>query len=280
MKELNFYKQQINRAIEEGVVEYQKGEKKTSELIKDIFGGETKYIKMLSAISLLSELMPDSIFEKVKKILDRKDFSKLPFDPKKYKFIEKISNGAVSSVHLLEAINDDEPSYVAKFDYINYGSLDKIREIAKQQNKEFKIIKDNYSDLPNLIPDEVTFITTDKKDGSPIIATLQKYLGKDIRDVFTEIEKEELVELLKSNARLRDEFVIFVDKTVELKNNNGEIIDFLGLKNLSIIIIDDEPHLMFIDPHNIYSIDSKDTDRLSKLEKAVSYLEEIKNLVI
>ena len=66
---------------------------------------------------------------------------------------------------------------------------------------------------------------------------------------------------------------------MELRDENGEIVDCLGLKNLSIVKRDGANHLMFIDPHNICSTNSKEENRLRDLKKAIDYLIEVKEAI-
>ena len=276
MDKFNHYRNLTVRAVKEGVEDHEDGEKKPHEIGKEIFEDKGCYRKLVSAVDMVMELMPEAISKKLKKALDDKDYSELPFDLEKYDFKEKIGKGFVSRVHLLESKKTDEASYVLKMDFYNEGSNKDLHEVAVVQQEEYKKIKENFQAIPGLIPKEQTLITTDKKKKTPVIATLQEFVGGDLCDLFVDIEKNELIKLLNDNEGLKKEFLEFERIASSMAKKESEVIDLLGDKNLSIVQVNDEPHLRFIDPHNLSSTVSDNARRDTKLQEALEYLSDIK----
>ena len=279
MEKFNHYKDLTVRAMKDGAEEHESGEKKLNELKDEIFTGEKKgrYNKVVAATQFLLEMMPDALSENIKKALDDKDYSELPFNPEKYELKEKIGKGAVSKVHYLQAKLPGQKSYVLKIDYVKDGDVDELQQIAQEQHEEYEKIKEVYGDVNGFVLPEQSIITTDKKNKAPVIATVQEYVGDNMRDFFTEIEKDELEKLLIDNKDFRQEFTKFADITLRMANDRTGIIDLLGNKNLSVVEVDGKPHLRFIDPHNITSPVSDDQDRLERLQEALDYIQEVKN---
>jgi hypothetical protein len=273
------YKKLFIQAVKEGIEEHQPGEKKFQDFKEEIFDGQKKgrYKKVVAATQLLLELVPDKVSEKIKSILDNQDYDKLPFDFDQYDFREKIGKGFVSKVHLLQAKEEGDPSYVVKIGYNQTGSVEELQNIAQSQHTEYEKIRETYKDIDEFIPDELSMITTDKKNNKPVIATVQEYLGKNMRDFFSEIRREELQSMLEKNESFRNEFMKFSEITLRIAEEKNEIIDLVGNKNLSVIEKNKEPHLLFIDPHHISSVASDDKNRIEKLQKALTYIEEIRN---
>jgi len=276
MNKFNHYKSLTVKAVREGIEDHKKGEKKPHEIGKEIFEENKRYKKVVSAVDMVMELMPEAIFKKLKKALTDKDYSELPFDLEKYNFKKKIGKGFISKVHLLESKKSDEPSYVLKIDFYNEGSVKNLHKIAMVQQVEYEKIKENFKAIIGLIPKEQTLITTDKKNKTPVIATLQEFVGRDLRDIFVDIEKDELIKLLNDNEKLREEFLEFERIASSMAKNEHEVVDLLGEKNLSIVQVDDEPHLRFIDPHDLSSTVSDNKRRDIEFQSALEYLSEIR----
>ncbi len=281
MKQFDFYVHRAKEAVRDGVIEHKSEDKKIFDRGRDIVNKKSKYNKLVAITSLLVELLPGNISIQLKKALDNRDFSALPFDLDKYKFMERnFSQGGITKVHLLQNKDKDKPSYVVKINYVDFDSLSILEELAKKQHEEYKEIKSDYIDLPSLIIDEMTFVTTNKKDKIPVIANIQEYLGDNLQDIFVDLNKEDLLKLIKKYPDLKEELNKFIDITLSLANKQDKVIDLIGYKNLSIVEQGDKAHLLFIDPHNIcYFATEKNKKRIKKMKQALIYLEELKQIL-
>ncbi len=276
MKEFKHYKDLTKTAVEEAVVDYEKGSKKKAELFDGILKSPGKYQKLVSALLFIKECMPDGLSKSLAKKLDANDYEKLPFNPEQLELKGVTGKGAVSKVFLLESKNSRVPSYVLKLGYKNFGSLDEILNIAKQAQKDYEKIRDIYKELPGFIPEEMTVLLSHRKNGESAVATIQKFLGNNLRDLFEDISREEFLELMRCYPSFRNDFIKFTEISTNLEKDTGEVIDLLGNKNLSITEKEEAPRLVFLDPHLISSTSSKDKDRSHHLKSHLAYLENIK----
>jgi hypothetical protein len=279
IKDFSFYKHRIRSALEEGVVDKDQPEK-ASKLIKEILNKKNgKYKKLVACVQLIKQTLPTALSESLVKKLDQKDFSHLPFNPKKFILKNRIGAGYVSKVYLLESQIEDQPSFVLKLDFCHYGNTEKLQQIAKQNNQDHKFICQYYQDLPNLVPPELSFIATAQKNKQPIIATIQEFAGSDIRDVFNDFSQPELVKLLKKDNDLRQDFIKFIDLTLALAEKQQKAIDLLGEKNLVIVKDRGKYYLKFLDPHLISPLTKGTAEREQRLQEAINYLKNIKEKV-
>ncbi len=279
MEKIN-YRKLFAEAVRDGAEEFKPGERKPQELLKEeIFKGsivEGRYKKVVAGTKLLMEILPRVISDKIKNNLDHRDYDKLPFSFDQYELQEKIGKGVASKVHLLQAKESSEPSYVVKINYAQGGSVDELQRKAQAQHEEYENVSNIYKDIEGFILPEQSIITTDKKNGEPVIATIQEYAGQNMRDFFSEIEKKELERMLEKNENFRTEFIKFADITLKLFQEKGEVVDLLGDKNLSVVEVKGEPHLKFIDPHDISVTSCDDAERVRNLQKKLDYIRKIR----
>ncbi len=274
MEKLNFYKKRIEAAIDEGIVDYKK-EGRFKELVEKVIYGPHRYPRLVAALSLVNELMPEALSRQLAKKLDRKDFSQLPFNPEKLEFKEKIGAGYVSKVYLLEAKADSLPSYVLKLDFNKPGDANDLHKFVKQNQEDYERIKDYYRDLPDLIPEEESLLLTGRKDRKPVVATVQKFIGTNLKDVFNDYTPEELRTVMANNPALHKDLAHFTELSLAWRVERSEAVDLVGEKNLVVAEQDGRLVLKFLDPHLISSLASDDRERNKDLEKALSYLENI-----
>ena len=107
------------------------------------------------------------------------------------------------------------------------------------------------------------------------LAILQPYQTGEIRDIFTEIPKEKLIELLNSNSALKAKFIKFVKQTLAHAEATEETLDFLGDKNLSIISTEDEDRLVVLDPHHVYKTSDQENNSGERCQEKLKYLGEV-----
>ena len=107
------------------------------------------------------------------------------------------------------------------------------------------------------------------------MAVLQPYQTGEIRDIFTEISQENLIELLNNNLELKNKFINFTKQTLKHAESTQETLDLLGDKNLSIILNEDEDKFVILDPHHIYKTSDKEHDCGARCQQRLDYLKDI-----
>jgi hypothetical protein len=82
--------------------------------------------------------------------------------------------------------------------------------------------------------------------GRPAAASLQPCLSGGMRDVFDHAE-DELLDLLRQDVALREQFLFFVRRTVESARGTHSCIDLVGHDNLLIVPTPEGPRMRLID---------------------------------
>jgi len=273
-------KDRFMEAAEEGIIERQKGDSRVSALWEEVSSQKGKHKKTVALLSLVHEILPRSVSDKLAKQLDYKDYTELPFDPEEYEVHEKkLGRGRESKVYRLESRQEDKPSYVVKFNFGEEKSVDDLVQVARKDKADYEEVSQTYADIPGLIPKEMSLITTNRKDRKPVVATVQEFLGGGLKDVFSDLDKQELKDLLLSDKNLEQEFCRFVDISNRTYQETGQAVDLLGYQNLAIAKTEDGYHLKFLDPHNVPEEEFQLPERIVKIENALNYLTVVKEEV-
>ncbi len=252
---------------------HNKGSKNWPELLGELTK-KGKYQKVMSLVRIMKELAPEMISDEILKMLPEDDPSRLPFNPDKLEFKGRVGKGGEHKVYLLESTDKSAPSYALKLNFQNLGSLDQILKKAAEFKKEHEEIKQRYAAVPGIVPEELTIISSDLRTGKPVMATIQKFYGGRIRDLFHDFSREELLKLFEREPKLCDDFKQFQQITETEYDDKGVTIDFPGDKNLSIIETEAGPKLIILDPHSMVSKDSEG----SRVEAQVRCMHELKTI--
>lgn len=219
---------------------------------------EHKFQKFTAFLRIAKEIVPDFIQEKYRESLY--DTSKLPFNLEEFSYEGRIGMGGENYVFLFESKEKDTPSFVFKTDYRDSCDADDLLEVAKKRKKEYEWMKERFSEMPDLIPEEHFLITENpKKDRCGIVASIQKFMGHNLRDLLS-TPLEDIREMCKENKELRRDIKKFTSVNMKMYEE-GNIIDFLGKKNVVLAKNEEEKEkLIFLDPHVTWSGDSDKTD--------------------
>jgi hypothetical protein len=273
MKSMEFYKGRFADTIEEGFSE-PKGVKNLSELFNEL-GQKGKCQKIKTLVQIINELAPQMVTDKILEMFPKEDPSKLPFNPEKLEFKDRVGKGGEHDVYLLESTKLNLPSYVLKMNHLIFGKVDEIQKQAVAFKKEYEEIKARYSAIPEMVPDELTLVTQRLKGDKPAIATIQKFYGTDIKDPVRDFKNDELIELLNNEPELFDDFKQFLEITEKDYEEKGVALDLLGNKNLSVVQTENGPKLMILDPHA--TITKSDDLRTKEHEMYMEKLKDIYN---
>ena len=188
-----------------------KGEERTFEEFLKLSKGE----KFLEAIYILKDRLPEEFFTK-------HDFKKyfynskeLPFSADKFSFEGIKDSGSTSQVYLFKSLQPQERTSwalkVLKDEYVS-DNFENLNQAGKFFSQEYKEIKGWYGDeLSDLfLPEYIVKLKSPKNKKS--MAILQPYQGKEMKDIFIEIPKEKLINLLETNQELKNKFIGFIKK--------------------------------------------------------------------
>jgi hypothetical protein len=156
---------------------------------------------------------------------------------------------------------------VLKINKFSIGQSPEILlEIATRLRSEYKKISECYHELPNLIPQEDTFIGHSHLGYKPAVLTLSKYIPGDKRGIFEDYTQEELIQLFKEDEDLGNQFRTFGGILLKEYEERQWCIDILGKRNMSINEHNGRRNLLLVDPHIIYNPERLKQDPPKKTE--------------
>lgn len=267
----------VARAAENAFFNYER-DQNTAEAWDALFSPDTgKFARVQSLFSVIRSMVPDVVFEKLTGENYKYQSDILPIDPEQYVFDEaRIGGGGECNVYKLYSLDPLRPSLVIKIDQFITRSTDKLLNRAKEVRNEYEEKKEWYRELPELIPDEYHFIGKSPRGGKKALFTIQEFLGNagEMRDIFRGISKENLVEVLRNDQKLQEDFRKFVGITLQHAEEKDETIDTLGDKNLALIQKEDRVSLVFLDPH-VIKRPTENTKERARIQADLDYLRDV-----
>jgi hypothetical protein len=282
LEKIGNYKSKIEDSIEESLIfdtnplsdkEYNK----LTEFLK-----LSKGQKLLEILHIIRKAVPKEFLkiENLNKFLY--DTKELPFKPDKFSFEGIIGRGGGSKVYILKSLDKKLSSYVIKIIKNLYAEiiLNNSEDAAVALKNEYEQIRSWYKgDAQKVFLPEYILKLKNPKNKKIAIAILQIYQGGEIKDIFNETKKEDLIKILQENEVLRKIFINFTEQTIKHADETQEILDFFGNKNLSLINDNGNYKLMVIDPHVIYKTSDDKNKCGEKAMKYLNYLKEISKMV-
>jgi hypothetical protein len=277
-KEIEYYKNHTRELIEESIILDPRPLDKFESNKMEEFWKLSKSEKLLEILHIIKKLLPENFFGKTNIKEKIYNTTELPFNPDKFKFKGLKGRGGQSQVYLLESLEKELPSYVLKMFRDTYIKkfFENSDEAGRLFKEELEKIMEWYSeDLHDIFLQEFLIKLKSPTLKKESLAILQPYQTGEIKDIFTEISKKELIELLNSDTILKEKFKKFVKETIMHAESTEETLDFLGDKNLSIIFTKDEEKLVILDPHHIYKTSDKENGCGEKCQEKLKYLKEV-----
>lgn len=272
MTSFEHFSKQVFRTAEQGFL----GDKNVSmEELMSILAdpNASKSFKLANTLAFIRGVLPKRLRDKLKNKLY--DSEALPIHTDTYEFKGTMGAGGQNDVYLLESSDPDLPSLVLKIS-IREGSNETLTAQAHQFKKDARVIAERYAAVPNLISPEHYFITKSPKTNQEnVIGAVQEFMGRNLKDIFSEVRREELVELLKEPA-FREQFVKFAEITCDTWEREGKVIDIMGKENVAIVEMPDgSVRLLVIDPHDM--LIQQEPNSLSEVKRRIAYLKEVSN---
>lgn len=247
------------------------------ELMKKMWTGKSKYERFVSLLRLIKDILPKSLTNiDESKLKDLFYYKKdLPFNPKKYNFGERIGIGGQSRVYLLESQTKENCSWTIKIATPNIEGKTPLEQVEAFK-KEYEYIKKIYKEMPELIPLEHFLMIDDPYHRSKFAAAtiLQPFVSGEIRDIF-DVKPEELKNMSQKNSFFKEQLEKFCSTTLDYAQENGEVIDLLGPKNVSVVKSEEGERLVLLDPHLIYSTPGPEKEQQEQIDQALEFLKKV-----
>jgi hypothetical protein len=92
-----------------------------------------------------------------------------------------------------------------------------------------------YSGSLNLILPMDFLVLSGLPFAGPVAASLQPYIRGQKQDLFEDFSDDELLGLLETNDRVREQFIFFAKQTIRQWDEGKMCFDFLGRENLILV---------------------------------------------
>ena len=268
MKYFEYYKQRALRAADHAFI----SEEDLSPSKLELHG----FVKAVKFFQLLKSLIPKELVgdEDYKKFF--RDVSLLPVNPQHYRFKGRVGSGKRCDVFLLEDLHGGNNSLVFKLEYSGVRDLSKLQQRAMKIQDAHETITEWYKTIPNFIPEQKTIIIEGLQRLSgkhAAIATIQKFMGANLRDVAEEISDFEWKKMAREHPLILGELKDFFAITKTKLQETGYIIDVPGKRNLSLAEIQGEPRLVFLDANDLFPFDDLNIQQKTMVRERLALLE-------
>lgn len=191
----------------------------------------SRYDRVRGLVGLGDRLLPGSRGWLVRRLLRP---GLLPLDARD---IRVIGAGSGSTVFLLETGSGRR---VLKAYRRTLGARpDRLRELARFYQEKHETVSAWYRGSCNPVLPAAFLVLHGPLLGRPAVACLQPFLEGELRDVIAGIQASGDLEgglprLLARDLGLREQFLFFVRRTLEIRSERGSCVDLLGPGNLLI----------------------------------------------
>jgi len=199
-----------------------------------------------SAVNLLNLIKPDASI-RVSRFLC--SYEHLPFQ---INSIRLMAYGSGSSVFLLET---DAGHKVMKVYRRSLGRTGEgLLELCHEFKNKFEIVSSIYNGRYRFVSPALFLILHGPALAAPAAALVQSYIPGEKKDLFIDFTNEELVAFLQHETCLKERFIFFAQKTLEVYNHHGLCFDFIGRENLMMVKHEGQYQLFIID-YGIFNLE-------------------------
>lgn len=269
---LGRYKRGFNSAFADVFVNPERFPRFDEDLGDLLKPGKSRYEWMVSALKVIDSIIPKTIRGNIR---NEYGFAtdNIPFNANDYQVGKKLGSGGENSVFLLSSQKNNLPSYVLKINHLSHfeNNPNKLLKAGMEQKKEYEEIKDKFAEVEGLVPQENYLILHGIKNKKPALAMIQPFMGDNLRDLFNDFEKDELLNVIEKNPSFKKQLTSFVGVIL----SNGDLIDreidILGSNNVIVINDNGEEKLIMLDPH-FRSVHARGTNTREQIRRRVLYL--------
>lgn len=259
MRSFDYYRTYLTRAFSHAFVDSSRPADRLA-LLRAVWMNRSKYEKAVAVFQCLKSFIPDFVNNRINYEKFFRYYGQLPINPDRYELKQFLSSGHNSNVYLLSPKESYLKPLVLKVQFVAGSDSERTIKTASADIRDFEMVKAFYGFIPNLIPDQFTFVMTSPQRPfkRAVVGAVQEYIGEQVRDVATEIDKEEWLQLIKLHPEIGVNLRSFVAITDKIFNEQGLIIDIMGKRNLVVGQKPFPPRLVFLDCSGIKRFDQMD----------------------
>ena len=152
--------------------------------------------------------------------------------------------------------------------------LSGLIKIAGYYKKNYETLLSWYGSSPGLVLPMNFLVFSGLPFAIPVAASLQPYVHGQKQDLFEDLSEDELLGLLKTNDRLREQFIFFARQTLRQLEEQKTCFDFVGRENLMLVNQEGDYNLRIVDVgfFELNAIAKKRPDKVAKLEQRMERL--------
>ena len=240
--------------------------------------GSSHYDRVAALVGLIDTLIPGTERRASDRLFRA---GSLPFASARFELME---SGSGSTVFLLET---GRGRRVLKAYRRTIGrSRDTLLELSTVYRNKYETVSSWYAGPYDIVVPASFLVLHAPLLGRPAVGCLQWYVEGEKRDFFGDFEDAELLQLMKEDNGLREQFTFFARKTLKVRAAQGLCTDLLGAQNLMITREGESWALKLID-YGIFDLRSLENEspevssrianlfsRLETLLRAVSLISE------
>jgi hypothetical protein len=146
--------------------------------------------------------------------------------------------------------------------------------IAGHYKRNYETLLSWYGGSPGLVLPMDFLVYSGLPFAIPVAASLQPYVHGQKQDLFEDLSEDELLGLLETNDRLREQFIFFARQTLRQWEEQKICFDFVGRENLMLVNQEGDYNLRIVDVgfFELDAIAKKRPDKVAKLEQRMERL--------
>lgn len=229
-------------------------------------GYKSRYKRTISMLSLVDSLIPrasDSLSHSMYKN------NRFPWRPVENELIAYGSGAAVFEV------NWKNSKKVLRIYRKSLGKpLSGLIGIAGYYKRNYEKLIYWYGSSPGLVLPMDFLVFSGLPFAIPVAASLQPYVHGQKQDLFEDLSEDQLLGLLETNDRLREQFIFFARQTLRQWEERKTCFDFLGRENLMLVNQGGDYSLRIVDVgfFELDAIAKEHLDRMPRIEQRMERL--------
>ncbi|MCI0399037.1 MAG: hypothetical protein L0332_34425 [Chloroflexi bacterium] len=167
--------------------------------------------------------------------------------------VQLMSYGSGATVFLIKRPDGD---WVLKIYRRSLGKqAHSLAQIAQFFKVKYETVCAWYNGRFNLVPLAHFLILHGPIFGSPAAGVLQSYIHGEKKDFFQDCSNADLLHLMCTHEGLRAQFLFFTERTLDIYQQHGLCVDFLGRENLMLVNDGGRWQLLVVD-NGIFNLES------------------------
>lgn len=268
----SFRSRVLMKSIDAAIIAQLKPAQPTFKQFKMIFSlRSSNHARVASVVNLLNIILPGAS-QRVSRALCR--FNHLPFAITN---VRLMNYGSGSSVFLL----DTEDGYkVLKVYRRSLGRTgEDLLQITNVFKRKYETVSSWYDGPYRFVPPATFLILHGPALDAPAAAALQSYIPGEKKDLFLDFTDDDLVTFLQQETGLKEQFLFFAHKTLEIYTQQGLCLDFIGRENLMMVKNGSEYQLFIID-YGIFNLEKIRASSPELFSQITAYLNRLSAILI